>query len=132
MRIIEDRLRENHLKVSGPTQKFFFIHNPYVILPFQMLHGMTFVLILFSMTYYINQKVQPELKASGQTFQGLMIMGVARILGSLLWGYFSEWVGLRGMFLYAALLAFTTVAVFGILFRWVRRRQTTRTIAGCG
>lgn len=81
-----------------------FVTNPYWVLPLQALHGLSFIVISYTMVTYINDHVPLELKASGQTFFGLVGMGISRIVASLLGGALSDLLGIRQVFFYNALL----------------------------
>lgn len=83
-----------------------FIPNAYLVLPFQLLHGLIFIVLYYSMATYINQEVPKELKASGQTVNNLIGMGISRIVGSLLGGFLSDLYGIKMVFLYNSVLAF--------------------------
>ncbi|SHE47155.1 MFS transporter, PPP family, 3-phenylpropionic acid transporter [Caldanaerobius fijiensis DSM 17918] len=93
-----------------------FVPKAYMFLPLQLLHGLIFIVLYYSMATYINQEVPMELKASGQTINSLIGMGIARITGSLLGGFLSDIYGIKMMFMYNSLLAFATVLVFGYFF----------------
>ena len=93
-----------------------FITNPSWILPIQMLHGLSFIVISYSMVTYINQRVPKELKASGQAMFGLLGMGISRIIATLLGGYISDLVGIRQVFLYNAFLIIISTFIFLLLF----------------
>jgi MFS transporter, PPP family, 3-phenylpropionic acid transporter len=90
--------------------------NPFSILVFQLLHGFINIVITVSLAMYINEFVPDELKASGQALNGLVCTGIARILGSLLGGYFSDVFGIKNMFLYNSVLVFITVLIL-ILYK---------------
>lgn len=92
------------------------ITNPYVILPLQLMHGLTFIVFSYSMSTYINKNVPKELKASGQALNGLVNLGVARILGSLFGGFISNSTGIRKLFFYNSGIVFISVIIFGLLF----------------
>ena len=94
----------------------FFATKTYVFLLLQLLHGLIFIVLYYSMATYINQEVPKELKASGQTMNNLIGMGISRITGSLLGGFLSDIYGIKTMFLYNSILAFATVLVFGYIF----------------
>jgi PPP family 3-phenylpropionic acid transporter len=93
-----------------------FVTNPYVVLPLQALHGLIFIVLSIALATYINREVPKALRASGQTMNGLIGMGLSRIIGSMLGGTLSDMVGIRQVFLYSSLLAFATVAAFGFIF----------------
>ncbi|MBT2658325.1 MFS transporter [Bacillus sp. ISL-18] len=95
---------------------FYFVHNPYLVLPIQMLHGLIFIVLSVTLAIYINQEVPKELKASGQTLNGLLSLGLARIIGSMAGGIASEYIGMREVFLYNAMVAFLTFLVFIFIF----------------
>jgi MFS transporter, PPP family, 3-phenylpropionic acid transporter len=94
----------------------YFVHNPYLVLPIQVLHGLIFIVLMVTLAIYINQEVPKELKASGQTLNGLISLGLARIIGSMAGGVASEFVGMRDVFLYSAVVAFVTFIVFAFIF----------------
>jgi PPP family 3-phenylpropionic acid transporter len=94
----------------------FFVHNPYLVLPIQLFHGLIFIVLSVTLAIFINQEVPKELKASGQTMNGLISLGLARIIGSIAGGVASDYLGMRNIFLYNALLAFITFIVFSIIF----------------
>ena len=94
----------------------YFVHNPYLVLPIQLLHGAIFIVLSVTLAIYINQEVPKELKASGQTMNGLISLGLARIIGSMAGGIASEYVGMREVFLYNSFVAFITFIVFIFVF----------------
>jgi PPP family 3-phenylpropionic acid transporter len=91
---------------------FGFTMNPYSILVFQLLHGFINIVITVSLAMYINEFVPQELKASGQALNSLVCTGIARILGNLLGGYFSDIFGIQNMFIYNSVVVFMAVLVF--------------------
>ncbi|RSK53244.1 MFS transporter [Bacillus canaveralius] len=95
----------------------FFVDNPYLVLPIQMLHGLIVIVLLVAIAIFIDNEVPKELKASGQTFNALVSLGIARIVGSIIGGVASEYVGMRQVFLYNAVLAFITFLVFTFVFK---------------
>nr|WP_231506184.1 MFS transporter [Paenibacillus sp. UNC451MF] len=89
---------------------FSFTENPYWVLPAQVLHGLIFIVLTVTMAMYINREVPKELKASGQTLNGLLSLGVARIIGSFFGGFASEAYGMRSVFLFNAWIALACTA----------------------
>jgi PPP family 3-phenylpropionic acid transporter len=101
------------------------ITNAYMFLPLQLLHGLIFIVLYYSMAIYINEEVPKELKTSGQTINNLIGMGIARITGSLVGGFLSDIYGIKNMFLYNSILAFITVLIFAYIFLTMKRRSTS-------
>ncbi|MFC5650991.1 MFS transporter [Paenibacillus solisilvae] len=101
---------------------FSAIHNPYWILPVQALHGLIFIVLSVTMATIINKEVPSELKASGQTFNGLLSLGVARIIGSIAGGAASEAFGMRNVFYYNFIAALVCIVIFSAVF-WQTRGQ---------
>jgi PPP family 3-phenylpropionic acid transporter len=95
---------------------FSLIQDPLLLLPVQAIHGLTFVLMLFSVAWHVSSVVRPELKASGQALNGFLVSGAGRILGGLLGGFVGERVGIRTMFFANAVVALAAVAVFGTVY----------------
>jgi MFS transporter, PPP family, 3-phenylpropionic acid transporter len=81
-----------------------------------MLHGLIFIVLSVTIAIFINQEVPKELKASGQTMNGLISLGLARIIGSMASGVASEYLGMREVFLYNAVVACITFIVFLFIF----------------
>ncbi|MBM7565214.1 MFS transporter [Paenibacillus sacheonensis] len=102
---------------------FSVIHSPVWLLPTQALHGLIFIVLTVTMANFINKEVPNELKASGQTLNGLITMGLARIIGSLVGGVGSEAFGMRSMFFYNSLAAVFCVLVFALVFRSQERKE---------
>ncbi|NIK75299.1 PPP family 3-phenylpropionic acid transporter [Paenibacillus castaneae] len=104
---------------------FSVIETPIWALPVQALHGLIFIVLTVTMATYINKEVPKELKASGQTFNGLMNLGVARIIGSLAGGIATTSFGLRRVFMYNSIIALVCVAVFAMFFWRMRNRESS-------
>jgi MFS transporter, PPP family, 3-phenylpropionic acid transporter len=94
----------------------YLVDNPYIVLPIQMFHGVIFIVLMVTIAMYINKEVPKELKASGQTMYGLISMGIARIVGSILGGVTSDYIGMAEVFLYNSIIAFLTLIIFIYIF----------------
>ncbi|NOV01152.1 MFS transporter [Paenibacillus sp. LMG 31457] len=101
---------------------FSVIDQPHWILPVQLLHGVIFIVLSVTLATFINREVPAEWKASGQTLNGLLSLGAARIIGSFFGGIMSAAYGMRQVFLYSSWLSMATVVVFGVVV-WLRRKQ---------
>ncbi|MNR14519.1 putative 3-phenylpropionic acid transporter [compost metagenome] len=93
------------------------------MLPVQVLHGLIFIVLSVTIAIIINREVPPEWKASGQTLNGLLSLGAARIIGSFLGGILSAAYGMRQVFLYSSYVSIGCVVVFGAVL-FLRRNQT--------
>ena len=109
---------------AATAVRWLLIHlakSPFAVLPISMLHGVAFIVFTYCMATYINREVPKELRASGQTLNWLIAMGLARIIGSVIGGVLSDMIGIRQVFLYTSLLNFGAVMVFGGIFARVRK-----------
>jgi len=104
--------------VASALRWYFFsiLDGPMWVLPVQMLHGLIFIVLAVTMATYINREVPKELKASGQTFNGLLNLGVTRIIGSFFGGIAIAQFGLQEVFLFNSIATAVCVAIFGLLF----------------
>lgn len=78
------------------------------------------------MATYINREIPKELKASGQTFNGLLNLGVARIIGSMAGGVAIANFGLRDVFLYNAIIVLITIIVFIVIVWRMEKNNSER------
>ncbi|TJY43573.1 MFS transporter [Cohnella pontilimi] len=106
---------------------FSAVDNPFWALPVQAFHGLFFIVLSVTMANVINREVPDELKASGQTFNALLSMGVARIIGSFAGGLASEAFGIRRVFFYNFVLALLCTALFAVIF-WMQSVQTKKSL----
>lgn len=95
---------------------FYFVKNVYIVLPISILHGGTFIVIVYCLIMYINRHVPRELRTSGQTLNALIGMGAARIIGSVLGGVLGDISGVRQVYLYSSLLCLLALVAFGSIF----------------
>ena len=94
---------------------FSVLHSPYAILPVQALHGLIFIVISVTMSVFINKEVPGELKASGQTLNGLINLGIARMIGSFAGGIASEHFGMQKLFLYSSVITVASMLLFALV-----------------
>ncbi|MDB4865713.1 MAG: transporter [Cohnella sp.] len=107
---------------------FSAIGNAYWALPVQLLHGLIFIVLSVTMATVINKEVPDELKASGQTFNALLTLGAAKIIGSFAGGWADEAFGMRRVFFYNFVLALLCTAVFAVLFWRQGAAQTKKSL----
>ena len=94
----------------------YFVTNIYAILFVNATHGLSFIVFAFCMATFISKNVPKELRASGQTMNALLCIGLARMLGSTIGGIISDITGIKQVFLYTSLIGFTAVIIFGSIF----------------
>ncbi|WP_123039688.1 MFS transporter [Cohnella candidum] len=102
---------------------FSVIQDPLWALPVQLLHGLIFIVLSVTMATVINREAPDELKASGQTLNALLSLGLARIIGSFAGGWASEAFGMSRVFLFNAVVAVVCVVTFAAVFR-ERKKDT--------
>lgn len=93
-----------------------YITDVNTILAIGVLHGFSFIVFAFCMATYINKNVPKELRASGQTMNALLCMGIARTIGSAAGGFLSDKAGIGQVFLYTSSIGFIVLIVFSIIF----------------
>ena len=94
-----------------------------------VLHGFSYISLSYAIVTYINTNVQKELRTSGQTMNGMIGGGFARIIGGTLGGFLSDVVGIRQVFLYAAITNLIAIAFFGTIFLKQARNKSADTKA---
>jgi PPP family 3-phenylpropionic acid transporter len=95
---------------------FAAITDIYIILILQLLHGLIFIVLAYSMSMYINNKVPDELKASGQTLNAVVSMGISKIIGNIGGGMLSDVIGIKQVFLCSSITVIVFILVFGVIF----------------
>lgn len=93
-----------------------FITNVNAVLVVGAMHGFSFIVFAFCMATYISKNVPKELRASGQTMNALLCMGIARTIGSAAGGFISGTIGIKQVFMYTSFIGFAALIVFGIIF----------------
>lgn len=100
----------------------FLLTNKYAIMATSVMHGFSFIVIIYCMAVFINKEMPPELKSSGQSFFALFGAGIPRITASVVGGFANDLFGIRPIFLICALLNILIVVVIGGLF-WLKRSK---------
>lgn len=98
----------------------YSVENIYLMLLVNLLHGTSFIVFSYCTVTYINKNIPKELKASGQTMNGLIGMGFGRIIGSMAGGFLSDIFGIRKVFLFNSVFAFTIFIVFYFIFKFLK------------
>ena len=106
----------------------YIITNIYIVTFVNVLHGFSFIVLTYCMAVYINNEVPKELKASGQALNGLMCIGLSRVIGSIFGGYLSDVFGIRPVFLFTSIVNFVVVIAFVILFRFKYSKWETSSL----
>ena len=81
------------------------------------LHGFCFMVFYLCLTEIVSKTVPPELRASGQTMNALVILGLSRIIGSALGGFGGELIGLQSVFAISGVLCIVATLVFFVVVK---------------
>jgi Nucleoside H+ symporter. len=106
----------------------YLITGVHGLLAVNALHGFTFIIFAYCLATYINNNVQKELRASGQTLNGLLCLGLARIIGSSVGGVLVDISSIRVVFLYTAIINTVVTIAFCLVFISQRRSQHLKDI----
>jgi len=89
---------------------FFTVTDPRLVVPIQLVHGVSFGLLFLCSVSYITRMVPDRLRSSGQGLLSAFIGGIAGIVGSTLGGVIMSSLGPR--YLYASCAAIALAAFF--------------------
>ncbi|KAF8766472.1 major facilitator superfamily domain-containing protein 6-like [Argiope bruennichi] len=85
---------------------YYILENPWLILPVEILHGLTFAVFYASMTGYASDNAPPGTEATMMGILGGLFEGLGVATGSLLGGVGFDKIGGRWTFLVAATISF--------------------------
>lgn len=108
---------------------YTYAHNPWVWLPFEALHGMTFGLLWAAFTNYIFQS-SPE--GTEGTMIGLLTAvqkGMGAACSTLMGGYVYEHFGPRVMWGIGAFVVFPLAILFSLIFSCLAREYPEKSAA---
>jgi len=91
---------------------YAYFLNSTTILLIWMLHGGTYILLYLCLAEYVNQTVIKELKASAQMMNSIVLMGISKICGGIIGGYFASEYGFSAIFFVCA--AISMLAIIGL------------------
>ncbi len=107
-----------------------FLSNMYLILMSQLMHGFTFVVLIISLSTYINKSVPKEFKAFGQTLNILIGIGIAPMIGTFVGGKLSDIIGIKQVLLFGFLFVALTVIIFIPLLFFNNLKNLQRIFSG--
>lgn len=93
---------------------YAFVLTPQTIVLLWILHGGTVILFTLCLAEYVNDHVEPELKASGQMMNAIVMQGLSIILGSFAGGVLAHYTGLQSGFVVGAAICIAAAAAFWI------------------
>ena len=97
------------------SSAYSFIHNPWTVLPLQLLHGPTFSVLWIAGVTYANE-ISP--KEAGATAQGIfsgVLLGLGGTLGGYLGGVLYRKVGLQDLFLNTGIALAAGIMIYMLL-----------------
>lgn len=94
------------------------IQTPISILFVDILHGLSWSMFWVCCVEYVNQKIAPEWRATGQSFLWAVYLGGGYIVGNLLTGYWLDIMKIQHIFIIdAAILFIFTILLIPAAFR---------------
>ena len=109
---------------------YSLLTNPWLVLPLEMFHGLTFAMMWLSGINFFSAAFPPELANSAIGFLHACAFGVGPIVGNIVGGHLYEWCGPRQMFrIFAAALA-VVGCVFWFVDRALARRASPPAVTG--
>ncbi|MDR3121400.1 MAG: MFS transporter, partial [Clostridiales bacterium] len=98
--------------------------NPYIMMVSAVFHGLMFGLLWMHAAPYIGRIVPNEMRATGQASWSVMVSGLGPVIGSTLGGLLTNFIDIRGVFLFVSCALSLVFIVFSFLFR--RQRAIDR------
>jgi PPP family 3-phenylpropionic acid transporter len=101
--------------------------SPATVLLLWMVHGGTYILFYLCLAEYVNTHVLKELKASGQMVNSVILLGISKIIGGILGGWFSSRFGFQSAFVVCFAVSLLSVVWFYFasarsgLFTWAKK-----------
>ena len=86
----------------------FFANTVYIIYLAQLTHGFSFVIHLYFSITLLHKYSPPHMKATVQTVNSMVRMGLSALLGSLGGGFLAQQIGMQYVFLILSVFVFST------------------------
>ena len=102
-----------------------FVTNPQILLVSQLLHATNFVVLDYSLAVYINDRMPPELKATGQAFKMVVGFTLPLAIGSPVVGILSDLLGIQAVFRIGSVWFFGVTMLFAVVLTAVGRRRVS-------
>jgi len=93
---------------------YSFIQVPALVLPVQLLHGLSYGAFQVGGVTYVNDRTPKSMRTTGQAIFATISYGIGPIIGALIGGYFYDTVGMTTLF--RILCAITIVGLSVFLF----------------
>lgn len=104
------------IALAGNVGRFLFISwldNPYYVLPFELLQGVTHATVWAAACSYASQAIDdPALKPSTQGVLHAIHLGLGKASGAIFGGYFISKVGTRAVFAGYGLISLAVLAAY--------------------
>jgi len=97
------------------------IPRPAALIAINMLHGCSFACISYCVIIYINKYVQLEFKATGQAVNGVICMGVTKVISSAGGGYLTGRFGYRAVFVAMGMFVVCVAAAYAFCIPRIER-----------
>lgn len=85
------------------------------------LHGLGIIVIYLGLARYVSDCLPPELSATGQGIVNSVVISLSRIVGALLGGALTTWIGMRATFDAMGALSLAAAAGLGLYIIVIRK-----------
>jgi PPP family 3-phenylpropionic acid transporter len=106
------------------------IKNVYALIAVNILHGGTFIIFVYCMAVFVNSEVQPELRATGQTVNFLIMQSLSRVVAGIAGGYLSSTFGIGRVFLYASTINYISAFLLIVILYYIRKNSKKPSMSG--
>ncbi|XP_067134755.1 major facilitator superfamily domain-containing protein 6-like isoform X1 [Centruroides vittatus] len=103
---------------------YVYIYNPWIVLPVEFTHGLTFGIFYASMTSFAKKSAIPGTEATVQGVLGALFDGLGMAIGNILGGLGFDYYGARTTFLAASITSAISAITMFIFHRYSMYKNT--------
>ena len=89
----------------------FFSSTVFIVYIAQLTHAFSFIIHLYFSILLLHKHSPPHMKATVQTVNSMVRMGLSALLGSLGGGFLAQYIGMQPVFLMLSIFAFSTCVI---------------------
>lgn len=103
----------------------YVLTDPVLIIAANALHGVGYVMVMYSMATHINTHAPKELRATAQSLIALISALFSRVLFGYVGGVASDRFGVENMMLFSSLVVLAASLMFAVWFKLVEKKAAT-------